>query len=285
MHVLMIGATGHNASLVLPELNDRGVTVRALVRDPAKTDAALEAGAAEAVVGDLRDHDSLRKAAAGVDGVFHLNPAFAPDEADLGVAMVRAAEAAGVEKFVFSSVYHPSLSLTNHAAKRPVEEALYASDLTFAVLQPAMFMQNLAGLLGAARSGTLVQAYSVTSQMTYVDYRDVAEAAAIAMTESRLDGGTFELSAPGMVDATTIASLFADRLGHPVEARREEFDHWADQAGMPAGELRDGLKRMNEHYDQHGFHGGNSLVLETILGRAPRTVGAYVSELVENDRT
>jgi uncharacterized protein YbjT (DUF2867 family) len=36
MKVLMIGATGHYASLLLPELTRRGATVRALIRDESK---------------------------------------------------------------------------------------------------------------------------------------------------------------------------------------------------------------------------------------------------------
>lgn len=41
MKVLMVGATGKNASLVLPELKQRGVTVRALVRQ-SKSEAARQ---------------------------------------------------------------------------------------------------------------------------------------------------------------------------------------------------------------------------------------------------
>jgi uncharacterized protein YbjT (DUF2867 family) len=77
--------------------------------------------------------------------VFHLNPAFQPNEVELGVAMVNAAVAAGVRKFTFSSVIHPSVSMMrNHSGKRPVEEALYESGLVFTILQPTMSMQTLA---------------------------------------------------------------------------------------------------------------------------------------------
>jgi len=98
----MVGATGRHASHVLDELVRRGVSVRALVRDQRKAETARSAGAAETVIGDLRRPDTLLAAADGVDGVFHLNPAFSENEAELGVAMVEAAAAAGVEKFVFS---------------------------------------------------------------------------------------------------------------------------------------------------------------------------------------
>lgn len=112
----MVRATGKYASHVVPELKQRGVTIRALMWDKNKTDTARQQGADEAVVGELNDAESLRAAASGMEGDFHLNPAFAPNEAELGVVMVKAAKAAGVRKFVFSNVIHPSISaLSNHA--------------------------------------------------------------------------------------------------------------------------------------------------------------------------
>jgi hypothetical protein len=49
MKVLMVGATGKYANLVVPELKQRDVTVLALVRDESKSDAARQQRAAEAV--------------------------------------------------------------------------------------------------------------------------------------------------------------------------------------------------------------------------------------------
>ncbi len=281
MKVLMVGATGGNAGLVVPELKKRGVTVRALVRDENKADAAHHAGADESVVGDLLDPASLRAAAEGVNGVFHINPAFAPDEAAMGVAMVEAAKDAGVRKFVFSSVYHPSISkMINHAAKQPVEEALYESDLDFTILQPAMFMQNLEGAWSAVlESGKLTMPYSKRAKVSYVDYRDVAEVAALATTGDELSYGTFELSAPGMVDRVAMAEMASEALGRTVEADELSPQDWASASGMPEGPFRDGLVRMMTHYDEHGFPGGNALVLRAVLGREPRTLEQYFQEL------
>jgi hypothetical protein len=67
---------------------------------------------------------------ARTNGVLHIGPAFAEREAEMGVAMVNAAKAEGVRIFVLSGVIHPSISaMTSHAAKPPVEEALYDSGL------------------------------------------------------------------------------------------------------------------------------------------------------------
>lgn len=285
MKVLTIGAAGKYAGLVVPELKKRGVTIRALARDEKEANAARERGADETAIGDLRDPASLRAAAKGVDSVFHLNPAFAPDEAEMGVAMVESAKAAGVRKFVFSSVFHPSLSMVNHASKRPVEESLYDSGMEFTVLQPAMFMQNLEGdWKRVLESGRITMPYSKHVKMCYVDYRDVAEAAAIALTGNKLDYGTFELCAPGMFNRSELAALMSEALGRTIEAGEISIEEWERTARIPDGPLRDGLARMNAHYDKHGFPGGNALVLQAVLGREPRSLRQYIFELANDSR-
>lgn len=282
MKVLVVGATGRYASLIVPKLKQRGATIRALVRDETKADASRQQGADEVVIGDLSAPDSLRAAAAGVDGVFHINPAFAPNEAELGVAMVEAAKVSGVQKFVFSGVYHPSLSkLSNHAAKRPVEEAMYESGMEFTVLQPAMFMQNFAaGWDAVIQQGRFSLPYSKLAKACYVDYRDVAEVAAIALTGNELSYGTFELCAPGMVNRVELVAIISAAIGRTIEASESPFNQWAQAAQIPDG-LRENLRVMYEDYDQYGFPGGNAIVLRTLLGREPRSLQQYFQELAK----
>ena len=281
MKVLAVGAAGSNAGMVVPELVKRDIRVRGLVHDESRAGQARRNGAAETVVADLADLDAVTRACDGVDGVFGVIPAFARDEARIGTTMVEAAERAGVRRFVFSSVYHPSTgALSNHRDKQPAEAALYDSDLDFTILQPAIFMQQLAGLWESARrSGTIAMPYAAGSRMAYVDYRDVAEVAAQAFVTDRFSGGTFELSSPGTYDRHDLAHLMGEALGTQVQAQTVDFDAWADSVNLPGGPVRDGLKVMNAHYDRHGFHGGNALVLTAMLGREPRTVRDFVTEL------
>lgn len=276
MKVLAVGATGPRAGLVVPELLSRGITVRALVRDPGRAGAARAAGAHEVVVGDLSRPETLPAAVRGVDGVFHVGPAFAPDEAAMGVAVVRAAAEAGAGRIVYSGAYHPSLSLTNHAAKRPVEEALYESGLDFTILQPAMFVQMLTGTWrSAVEHGVVTGPYSERSPMSYVDYRDVAEVAASAFVRDDLGRGTFELAAAGMLSRLDLAALATELLGRPVRAATTP----PDPGRVPPGPTGQAMARMLAAYDAHGFAGGNDLVLRSILGRPPRTVRGFFEEL------
>jgi uncharacterized protein YbjT (DUF2867 family) len=277
----MVGATGKHAHHVLPELKKRGVKVRALVRSRDSERKARKNGADETALGDLQDARGLISAAVGVDGVFHIGPAFAPRESDMGVTMVEAARAAGVSKFVFSSVMHPSISrLTNHASKRPVEEAVYASGMTFTILQPAIFMQTIEPeWTEIIRTGKFGLPYSRRVKTCYVDYRDVAKLAAEAFVTDKFDNGTFELCAPGMYNRSEIAALMSEALDLRVEASDMSFDVWADNAQVPDGPVRAGLKRMYAEYNQYGFRGGNPTVLKSLLGREPRTLQQFFREL------
>lgn len=280
MRALMVGATGRHGQLVLRELTKRGVKVRALVRNEQRAQLARHNGAEETVIGDLTEPASLTGAVAGMDGVFHIGPAHAAAEADMGLAMVGAARAAGVRKFVFSGVIHPSISaMTNHAAaKLPVEDALYGSELDFTVLQPARFMQNFERSWNdIIEHDRLAQPYSLSAKMCSVDYRDVAEVAALAMTGSELSYGTFELCAPGMQDGYETAATLTEVLGRMITAVQIPLDQFAAQ--LPEGPFRDGMTRMMAHYDRHGLPGGNAVTLRAILGREPRTLKEYFREL------
>lgn len=269
--VLVIGAAGSAAGEVVPAVAARGARVRGLVRREEQRTSVLERGAAEAVFGDLRNPESIDAALDGVDSVFYVAPAFLPEEAAVGTAVVAAAVRAGVRRIVFSSVIHPVLSLINHTAKAPVEEALYDSGLEYTVLQPALFFQNFAdGWSRTLQSGVLAEPWSTRTQFSRVDYRDVAEAAAIALTEDRLLGGTYELAAAGHLDRHDVAALISEVTGRHITAER--LDRRQPDSTPQA------LQAMFEHYDHSGLL-SNPLVLTAVLGREPRTLRDYLREL------
>lgn len=270
--ILSVGADGQFAGLVVPELIRRGARVRGLVHTAKNEDKARANGATEIVVGDLRDRKSLDRAVEGVEGVFYIAPVFQKDEAQLGQNMVAAAVAAGVRRFVFSSVIHPVLSaLSNHAAKAPVEEAVLNSNLEYTFLHPTLFFQNYAGSWPKIlQSGVLAEPWSTETRFSRVDYRDVAEVAAIALVEDRLRNGTFELCAEGELNRHDVAAMIGEVLGRTIKAERVDPDSLGD-ASKP-------MRPMFDHYDKVGLV-GNPLTLRAILGRKPRTLRAYFEEL------
>ncbi len=274
--VLAVGASGKFAGLVIPELVARGAVVRGFIRDVAKEDLVRQHGAAEIAIGDLRNRASLDAALKGVDAVFYIAPAFLPNEADVGKTVVEAATQAGVRRFVFSSVLDPILSaLANHGQKAMVEEALLTSGLEYTILHPTVFFQNFTeGWPKIAETGVIAEPWSIQSRFSRVDYRDVAEAAAIALTEDRLLYGTFELCAEGWLDRMDVAAIIGEVLGRHIKAERVDPKMAAGGAGPGAP----ALERMFDWYDKRGLM-GSALTLRAILGREPRTLRAFCEEL------
>jgi uncharacterized protein YbjT (DUF2867 family) len=138
--ILVIGASGYAGLAVIRALTQRGASSRALIRDPAKADIVRAAGSAEIAVGDLRDANGVEPAATGCDGIYFIGPRFMPEEAQIGRAVIDIAVRAGVRRFVYSGVYHPTIrNLLNHQVKVEVEDWLCRTDLAFTILQPARF--------------------------------------------------------------------------------------------------------------------------------------------------
>jgi len=284
--VLVVGATGKFAGLVVPELRRRNVTVRALVRDETRAAVARSLGAAEIAVGDLRSIDSLAEATRGVDGIFHLGPAFASDEAAMGVALVEAAQKNGVRKFVFSSVIQPTNTrLENHASKIPVEDAVYSSRLEYTILHPANFMQNIGMAWPSIRDhASFGEPFPTDTRIARVDYRDVAEIAAIALTEDRLAYATLDLCA-GMFCRLDVVAALSEELGSPIAALEPGFSVWAAQARLPYTDRQLLLlSKVLDHYRAYGL-GGNSLALRAALGREPRSLREYIKDLIAEKKS
>ena len=283
MTILAFGASGEFAGLVVPELAKRGARVRALVHRQEEEEKARKQGAQEVVVGDLTDAASLAAALEGVGSVFYIAPAFLDHEAEVGQNVVEAAKQVGVRRFVFSSIIHPILSaLVNHRAKAPVEEALLESGMEYVFLQPTLFFQTLAeSWPKVLETGSLAEPWSNETRFSRVDYRDVAEVAAIALTEDRLTYGTYQLCAEGHLDRYDVAGLMSEVLGRKIEAVKLEPEK---ATGGSSNDQSSPLKQMFRWYDHSGLL-GNALTLHAILGREPRTLRAYLEELAAEENT
>jgi uncharacterized protein YbjT (DUF2867 family) len=285
--ILAVGAAGKFAGLVVPELAKRGARVRGLVRNAKQGKAVIKSGAVEVAVGDLNDRASLKAALKGVDSVFYIAPAFIPNEVEIGQGMVAAAQQAGVRRFVFSSVIDPIIdALVNHAAKGPVEEAILSSNMEYTFLHPTLFFQNYAeGWPTVVKTGSYAEPWSAETRFSRVDYRDVAEVAAIALTEDRLIFGTFELCAEGHLNRKDAVALMSEVLGRKIEAANLSPGQIAEiSKGNGLKKERSPIKAMFDWYDVHDLV-GNPLILRAILGREPRTLRAYFEELAVGTRT
>jgi len=144
--LLLTGATGTIGRPLLRRLTAAGVPVRCLVRDPRRL--GPERVRVQIALGDLGDPFSFRHALRGVDTVVHLasvirdQPNGSIEELD-GVAtwrLVRAAERAGAQRFVFFSTIAASTRSRARLmrAKAIAERAVIESSLEHTLFAPSL---------------------------------------------------------------------------------------------------------------------------------------------------
>jgi uncharacterized protein YbjT (DUF2867 family) len=273
MTILLTGASGAVGIPTIRHLVKRGAKIRALSSKESSAANLRSLGVAETVVGDLKVDADVNRAMQGAAAVMHIPPRFREDEAEIGMRVLRAAQAAKIGHFVFCSVFHPQMrDLDHHRNKLMVEEAAIDSGLPFTILQPASFMQNLRVEWPAIKErGVYLRAYSTQQKMALIDTEDLGEAAARVLTEPKYRGGVFELCGPDRLTNDEMAAILSEEWGRPVRAEKqslEDWKAWATARGWKPWSIAAYMK-MCRHYDAHGYAGGNPVVLSAILDRPP----------------
>ena len=158
--ILLTGASGTVGSALLRRLTAHGQPVRALVRDPRRLgDQRVRV---QIALGDLADPPSFRNALRGVHTVVHMaasirdQPRGSIEELNAlaTLRLVRAAERAGAERFLFFS----AMGASHHSrtrffrAKALAQEAVEESPLETTIFAPSIIYAPGDPVADAARS-------------------------------------------------------------------------------------------------------------------------------------
>ncbi len=275
--VLVIGGTGTVGSATVRELLKRGEDVRVMTRTVEKT-RALPPGV-EGVVGSMQQPETLPGVLRGVERMFLITP-LDRDETQQGIEAVDAAVAAGVERIVYLSVHHADAAarIPHFASKLPVEGVIRSSGVAFTILRPNNFYQNDLGMLDAIRAGFYPQPMGGIG-LHRVDVQDIAEAAALALTERGHSGRTYSLVGPEAFTAEQTAAVYARHLGKPVVYTGDDLKAFsaAMQGAMPAWLVRD-LTIMYDYFQHEGLLATREEIdtVTTLLRHAPRRFDDWV---------
>lgn len=264
MTYLVTGATGKAGRQVVAALLAAGQRVRALTRDPAKADFPKEV---EVVTGDLTKPSSVPFD--GVVGV-HLITIGGDDYAtlDTGPELVDLARQAGVRR----------LAVLWNGAPGPVEDAVEASGLEWAWLQPTDFMSNALHLANDIRThGQVTEPFGDVAAAV-VDEADVGAVSAAVLTQDGHAGRAYTLTGPeALTPRQRLAAIGAAtrrdlRFVELTEAKAR--DRWRQQ-GM-SEEMIDVLAAWQGDPPPHAYTVTGTV--ERILGRPPRSFAQWAAE-------
>src|SRR5450755_4484249 len=278
MKILVTGGTGRVGSEVVKELQKRNADIRLLVR---KNDAPTPTGV-ETVISDLLDPVSVAKAMDGVDKLYLLN-AVIPEELTQGLIAYDLAKRLKLKHVVYHSVFAVDRfkDVPHFASKLAIENAIREFDIPFTIIRPNYFMQNDATLKDALTKGGVYPMPLGTVGISAVDVRDIAEAAAIALTSDAHFGKIYNLNGPELLSGPKVASIWSSLLGKEIRYAGHDMDGFEEQMrkNAPSWSAFD-IRMMFQGYLDRGFsaEAGDVESLTQLLGHAPRRYEDFAKE-------
>lgn len=261
MNILIVGATGTLGRQVARRALDEGYKVRCLVRSPKKA-AFLKEWGAELAPGNLCQPQSLQSALEGVDAVIDAATAKATDNLSMKqvdwdgkVALIQAAKAAGVKRFIFFSILDAEKysNVPLMEIKRCTELFLSEAGMNYTILRLSGFMQGLIGQYGIPiLENQAIWVTGESSPIAYMDTQDIAKFAVRALSVPATEKQTFPVVGSRAWSAEEIISLCERLTGKQAKITR-----------MPLNLLR--IMRSVSRFFQWGWNVADRLAFAEVL--------------------
>ena len=280
--ILISGATGNIGTELTKLLAAQGVPFRAMVRHPDEKSAQAlrDLPGAELVAADFNDPASVGRALAGIERAFLLTHSSAQAEAQQ-LSFVEQARQAGVRHLVKQSQWAASTEspvrfLRYHAV---VEQAIAASGLAYTFLRPNLFMQGLLAFKHSIQAQGQLFAPIGEAKVSVIDVRDIAAAAAAALTEPGHENKTYDLTGPQALTHGEMAAELSAALHRPVafvDVAPAELLAFLRQTGMEAW-MAEGLVEDYAHYHR-GEAAEVAPGVQEATGQPPRSFATFARD-------
>ncbi len=284
-NILVTGYTGRLGGLTATALQTQhNVQPRVLVRPARLADHNWQPPAGiTAAPGDFDNPASLDAALDGIEAVFLVSPVNPAMHARELALAERAAARSPAPHIVKISGLGTSLDSFVDSGRwhAEIERDMLALGLTATCLRPLFFMQNLAFQQQAMLAKGTLRGGVGDAAIAMVDARDIAAvAAAVLVGGTPIDGQTVSLTGPASVTYDEIAAVASSHFGREIRYVRQSLEEVRDAlatSGQPQWHI-DILLQFNDAFRQ-GWGDVTSDVVQSVLGRAPRTLDAYLAEL------
>jgi len=215
--ILVTGATGNVGSEVVRILKTRGVPMRlAVTRLPPPKNANQDNGnQIQHTRFDFQDPQTFPEALEGVDKVFLVRPPHLADAQKDFQPFLTAAKASGVSQVVFLSLLGADKNTFMPHAK--IEKVILGLGLPYTFLRAGFFMQNLSTTHAPEiNEWNDVFVPAGHGKTGFIDVQDIAEVAALALTEPGHVGKAYALTGREAISYGNVAAILSKVLGRPI---------------------------------------------------------------------
>ena len=212
--VLVLGATGNIGRSLIKNLKRFGIGVRAATRMPVPY--AIAHPDLDVVLFDYDDPGTYEKTISGVQKAFVVTKLADPDPIKTVIPFIDRARDTGLSQIVLVS----TMGVDQAWARKlhEVEEHLISSGLMYTILRPNWLMQNFSTgfiLPMIQKTGTIFVPAG-KGRTTFVDTRDVAAVATIALTEEGHLDRTYTLTGSEAMTYEDTAQLLTRVSGRSI---------------------------------------------------------------------
>jgi uncharacterized protein YbjT (DUF2867 family) len=214
--VLITGATGNIGSLVVPQLLEAGIEVQALVRNEEKA-LLLEESGVKTFVGDYNSQEMLVLAAQNVDAILAITPP-GPEAVEQGEAIIQAAFSSGSPHYVRISAIGaaPDAPTENGRLHFDSDNRLIKSGLTYTILRPHFFMQNLFLSVDTIKADGNMYWGMGEGSMGMIDVRDIVDCAVEVLVNAGHKNKIYTPTGASSITFGEVAEIISSALGKPV---------------------------------------------------------------------
>lgn len=261
--IAVTGATGQLGRLAVAALKAKGAAPVALVRNPAKAaDLGVETRAFDYTKADPA-------ALNGVDVLVLISSNDFNDRAGQHRAVIRAAQAAGVGRIVYTSILKgagsPMILAQDHIA---TEAALAESGIPHTILRNGWYTENYTGALGAAVEHGAILGAAGEGRVSSAARKDYAEAIAVVAAGEGHAGRVYELAGDTAHTGAELAAAVAKASGKPVayvNMPQTDYAKALEGFGLPAGFAA--VLADSDAQAAHGALHDDSRTLSRLIGR------------------
>jgi uncharacterized protein YbjT (DUF2867 family) len=278
MTILVTGATGNIGRRLVNNLLAAGNQVRALTRNP--RDAALPAQVG-VIHGDMNEPRTVAPALQGAESIY-LSPASERLHEFLDLA-----RRAGVRRVVLLSGASAAGDIERdreswtHPRYRAVEAAVEDSGLAeWTFLRPGPFATNLLWWAPSIRAEGVVRAPHGAAVYPLIHEADIADVAALALTQDGHVGEKYTLTGPESTSQVEQVAAIGEAIGRHIRFEELTEEQWRATVGkfLPPGIVTDLLRYWSETAEDPSTALPVLPTVEHLTGRPARTLAQWAAD-------